>query len=148
MTGKAKNMPQRCESSWGGGRVEEWGTWPHPRRELSSLRRHSLTLRPILRKSAIVIFRQQLKTFDPNNFTLSLMFYMPQRCESSWGGGRVEEWGTWPHPRRELSSLRRHSLTLRPILRKSAIVIFRQQLKTFDPNNFTLFLMLFSQNGP
>ena len=46
-----------------------------PREELSSLKHHSLILRPILRKLAIVIFRQQLKTFDPNNFTLSSMFF-------------------------------------------------------------------------
>ena len=43
-----------------------------------------------------------------------------------------------------LSSLKRHSLILRPILRKSA-VIFRQQLKTFDSNNFTFFNALFPQ---
>ena len=42
--------------------------------ELSSLKCHSLILTPISRKSAIVIFRQQLKTFDSNNFTLSSMF--------------------------------------------------------------------------
>ena len=40
----------------------------------SSLKPHSLIFRPILRKSAIVIFRQQFKTFDSNNFTLSSMF--------------------------------------------------------------------------
>ena len=28
---------------------------------------HSLILRPTLRKSAVVIFRQQFKTFDPKN---------------------------------------------------------------------------------
>ena len=39
----------------------------------SSLKPHSLIFRPILRKSAIVIFRQQFKTFDSNNFTLSPM---------------------------------------------------------------------------
>ena len=42
--------------------------------ELSSLKCHSLILTPISRKPAIVIFRQQLKTFDSNNFTLSSMF--------------------------------------------------------------------------
>ena len=42
--------------------------------ELSSLKCHSLILTPILHKPAIVIFRQQLKTFDSNNFTLSSMF--------------------------------------------------------------------------
>ena len=44
--------------------------WEKP----SSLKRHSLILRPLLRKSAVVIFRQQFKPFDPNNFTLSSMF--------------------------------------------------------------------------
>ena len=76
MAGKAKNMPQRCEPSWGGGGggrgVRDMAP---PKEDLSSLQSHSLILRPILRKSAIVIFRQQLKTFDPNNFTLSLMFF-------------------------------------------------------------------------
>ena len=42
--------------------------------ELSSLKCHSLILTPILHKSAVVIFRQQLKTFDSNNFTLSSVF--------------------------------------------------------------------------
>ena len=45
-----------------------------PLEKLSSLKCHSLILRPILRKSAIVIFRQQFKMFDPNNFTLSSEF--------------------------------------------------------------------------
>ena len=38
-----------------------------PLEELSSLTHHSLILRPILRKSVVDIFRQQFKTFDPNN---------------------------------------------------------------------------------
>ena len=42
--------------------------------ELSSLKCHSFILTPISHKSAVVIFRQQLKTFDSNNFTLSSMF--------------------------------------------------------------------------
>ena len=37
-------------------------------------------LRPILRKSAIVIFRQQFKAFDFNNFTMSLMFSFQNVC--------------------------------------------------------------------
>ena len=45
-----------------------------PEEELSSLKRLSPILRPILRKSSIVIFRQQFGTFDSNNFTLPLMF--------------------------------------------------------------------------
>lgn len=45
-----------------------------PGGELSSLKRHSLILRPILRKSSNVIFRQQFETFDSNNFTLPLIF--------------------------------------------------------------------------
>ena len=45
-------------------------TWPRPRWEiweLSSLKHHSLTLGPILRKSAIVPFAQQFKMIDSNN---------------------------------------------------------------------------------
>ena len=34
---------------------------------------YSHILRRILRKSAVVIFRQQFKAFDSNNFTMSLM---------------------------------------------------------------------------
>ena len=45
-----------------------------PLEKLSSLKCHSLILRPILRKSVVVIFRQQFKMFDPNNFTLSSEF--------------------------------------------------------------------------
>ena len=49
----------------------------------------------------------------------------------------------------ELSSLKCHSLILTPTLHKSAVVIFRQQLKTFDSNNFTLSSMLsFQMSGP
>ena len=36
-----------------------------------------------------------------------------------------------------------YSHILRPILRKSPVVIFRQQIKTFDSNNFTVFNVLF-----
>ena len=46
-----------------------------PREELSSLKHHSLILRPILCKLAVVVFRQQLKTFHANNFTRSSMFF-------------------------------------------------------------------------
>ena len=55
MAGKAKNMCQRHNL------MVEWGTWPRPCweiYELSSLQRHSLILRPILSKLAIVILRQ------------------------------------------------------------------------------------------
>ena len=51
--------------------------WPCPGweiSELSSLKGHSLILRPILHKLAAVIFRQQFKTFDSNTFTLSSLF--------------------------------------------------------------------------
>ena len=57
--------------SWGegGGAVRDMAP---PLEEVSSLKRHSLVLRPnILHKSAVVIFRQQFKTFYSNNFTLS-----------------------------------------------------------------------------
>ena len=65
MAGKAKNIFQRCTFLGGRGAVE-WGTWFQTCCEILDL------LRPtgILRKSAI-IFRQQFKTFDSNNFTLS-----------------------------------------------------------------------------
>ena len=72
MAGKAKNIHQRCtflaEGKWDMAR---------PRLEIqepSSLKCPSLILTPIFHKLAIVIFRQQLKTFDSNNFTLSSMF--------------------------------------------------------------------------
>ena len=42
--------------------------------------------------------------------------------------------------------MKRQSLIWRPILRKSAVVIFRQQFKTFDSNNFALSSMLSFQN--
>ena len=57
-------------SWWGVG-----GTWPALSWKFRSLLKcHSLILTPILHKLAVVIFRQQLKTFDSNNFTLSSMF--------------------------------------------------------------------------
>ena len=34
-------------------------------------------LRPLLHKSAVVIFRQQFKMFDPNNCTLSSVLFFP-----------------------------------------------------------------------
>ena len=37
-------------------------------------------LRPILRKFVVVIFRQQIKTFDSNNFTMSLMSSFQNAC--------------------------------------------------------------------
>ena len=70
MAGKEKNTHQRCTILVGGDMAR-------PRleiQELSSLKCHSLILTPISRKPAIVIFRQQLKTFDSNNFALSSMF--------------------------------------------------------------------------
>ena len=66
MAGKAINMCQRCNFLGGRGIVER-GPWLRPRYEIS------LILRPILRKSVIVIFRQQFRTFDSNNFALSSM---------------------------------------------------------------------------
>ena len=72
MAGKAK-IYTKGALSWLGGRRE----MARPRleiQELSSLKCHSLILTPISRKPALVIFRQQLKTFDSNNFTLSSMF--------------------------------------------------------------------------
>ena len=69
MAGKAENMLQRCTFQGGGGK--EWSSGVRdmapPLEELSSLKHHSLILRPILRKSVVDIFRQQFKTFDPNN---------------------------------------------------------------------------------
>ena len=72
MAGKAKNIHQRCTFV-----VEGRRDMARPYleiHELSSLKCHSLILTPISRKPAIVIFRQQLKTFDSNNFTLSSVF--------------------------------------------------------------------------
>ena len=69
MAGKAK-IYARGALSLGGGGVLEWGTWPllcWEIKEPSSLKCYSLILRHILRKSAIVIFRQQFKTFDSDS---------------------------------------------------------------------------------
>ena len=49
------------------------------------------------------------------------------------------EWGTWTRLHWEIF----YSHILRPILRKSAVVIFTKQIKTFDSNNFTVFNVLF-----
>ena len=71
--GKGPSMPQRCTvlGRNGASGVRDMASpWEKP----SSLKRHSLILRPLLRKSAVDIFRQQLKTFDPNNFTLYSLF--------------------------------------------------------------------------
>ena len=65
MDGKAKNI-YFSKGSGGGGTVE-WGTWTRLHWEIF----YSHILRPILRKSAVVIFRKQIKTFDSNNFTMS-----------------------------------------------------------------------------
>ena len=75
MAGKAKKCA-RGELSLGGGDsgVRDMASTSLWNLGANSLKRHSLILRPILRKSAIVIFRQQFKTFDSNNFTLSSMF--------------------------------------------------------------------------
>ena len=71
MAGKAENMLQRCTFQGGGGGGKEWSSGVRdmapPLEELSSLKHHSLILIPILRKSVVDIFRQQFKTFDPNN---------------------------------------------------------------------------------
>ena len=72
MAGKAKNIHQRCTFL-----VEGRRDMARPYleiQELSSLKCHSLILTPIFHKSVVVIFRQQLKTFDSKNFTLSSMF--------------------------------------------------------------------------
>ena len=61
-----------------------------PQEELSSLKLHSLVLRPILCRSAVVIFRQQCKTFDSNNLTLSSMFFFQN---------------AWPIKRKAVSTL-------------------------------------------
>ena len=77
MASKAKNMRQRCASLGGGRRGSGVKEMACPRmeiQELSSLKHHSLILRPVLRKSAVVIFRQQFKAFNSNNFTVPSMF--------------------------------------------------------------------------
>ena len=58
---------------------------------------------------------------------------------SKMGGGGAVEWGTWTRPHWEIF----YSHILRPILRKSPVIIVRQQIKTFDSNNFTVFNVLF-----
>ena len=68
---------------------------------------------------------------------------MIQRCTFLEGGGGIGVRDMAP-PEDELSSFKRHSLIARPTLRKSSIVIFRQQFETFDSNNFTLLLIMFS----
>ena len=62
------------------------------------------------------------------------------------GGSGVRDMAP-PKEELTLGSLKRHSLILRPLLRKSAVVIFRQQFKMFDPNNFTPSSMFFFQNA-
>ena len=62
------------------------------------------------------------------------------------GGRWAVECGTWLRPCWEiweLSSLKHHSLILRPILCNSAVLTLKQQFKTIDSNNFTLSSMLF-----
>ena len=58
-----------------GGRRGQWNEGQCPEiLELGPLKRHFLILRPKLCKSAVVIYRQQFKTFNSNNFTLSSTF--------------------------------------------------------------------------
>ena len=72
MATKAKNIitPKVHFPGGPGGRTWPAFTWKFR----SLLKCHSLNLTPILHKSAVAIFTQQLKTFDSNNFTLSSMF--------------------------------------------------------------------------
>ena len=66
-------------SEEGGGRCSEVRDMDPP--SLGNLgAKYSHILRPILRKSAVVIFRQQFKAFDSNNFTMSLMFSFQNAC--------------------------------------------------------------------
>ena len=78
MASQAKNIHQRCTFLVGGRR--DMARPCLEIQELSSLKCHYLILTPISRKPAIVIFRQQLKTFDSNNFTLSSMFSFQNVC--------------------------------------------------------------------
>ena len=66
MDGKAKNI-YFSKGGGGGEGTGEWGKWTRLHWEIF----YSHILRPILRKSAVVIFRKQIKTFDSNNFTMS-----------------------------------------------------------------------------
>ena len=74
----------------------------------------------------------------------------------SWGGREEEESRVRDIARHSLgnlgakTSLKCHSLIFRPILCKSAIVIFRQQLKTFNFNIILLCLQcsLCKMHGP
>ena len=63
----------------GGGRCSEVRDMDLP--SLGNLgAKYSHILRPILRKSAFVIFRQQFKAFDSNNFTMSVIFSFQNAC--------------------------------------------------------------------
>ena len=58
-----------------GGRRGQWNEGQCPEiLELGPLKHHFLILRPKLCKSAVVVYRQQFKTFNSNNFTLSSTF--------------------------------------------------------------------------
>ena len=75
MARKAKNMCQRCTFLGGGSS----GVMNMAQPSLGNLgakfsETHSLNLRLVLHKLAIVSLREQFKTFDSNNFTLSSMF--------------------------------------------------------------------------
>ena len=71
MASKAKHLLLEVHFprvGWGKGFLDR-GDMAPPQLEC-----HSLIVRPILCKLDVVIFRQQFKTFDSNNFTLSSMF--------------------------------------------------------------------------
>ena len=77
MDGKARNIYFSKRGEWGRG-GGQWSEGHGP--ALTGKFFCSHILRPILRKSAVVIFRQQIKTFDSNNFTMSLMFSFQNAC--------------------------------------------------------------------
>ena len=66
---RQKNMHHRGVRFWGQALVE-CGKWPRSCweiQELSSLKCHSLNIRPALRKLAVVTFSEQIKTTDSNS---------------------------------------------------------------------------------
>ena len=66
-------MHQRCTFLGAGGQwIARHG--PTLAGKFSSLKRHSLMLRPILRKSAVVTFTPQFKTIGSNNFRPQSVF--------------------------------------------------------------------------
>ena len=76
MDGKAKNVYFFSEVGRGGGQWSE-GYGPRPHWEIFFFPYLKTYFTQICRR---VIFRQQIKTFDSNNFTMSLMSSFQNAC--------------------------------------------------------------------